>query len=114
MNGVGRLIKDGYDLIGIFKADHFVAEADLETQRISPNLKNYLYEKVWFNACLIFYHFLKLNKFIEMHSSMSELEKNFQTHHTFKRNSRYYDANLRLSQEKFGELRRRRPVSQLE
>ena len=49
-----------------------------------------------------------------MHSSMSELEKNFQTHHTFKRNSRYYDANLRLSQEKFGELRRRRPVSQLE
>ena len=49
-----------------------------------------------------------------MHSSLSELEKNFQTHHTFKRNTRYFDANMRSTQEKFGELTRRRPISQLE
>lgn len=30
MNGIGRLIKDGYDLIGLFRADHFDREVSVE------------------------------------------------------------------------------------
>ena len=41
MNGVGRLVKGGIDIVGIFFADHFVntiEDEDLGT------LKNYLYQ----------------------------------------------------------------------
>ena len=46
MNGLGRLLKDGYDLIGLFRADHFVGEADLEAQDVPAQLKGYLMERI--------------------------------------------------------------------
>lgn len=40
MNGYGRLIKDGIDVVGQFFADHF--ERDLESEEQLGTLKNYI------------------------------------------------------------------------
>ena len=49
-----------------------------------------------------------------MRSSLSTLEKNFQTQSTFKRNTRYYNAPEEIAIEKRSSLIRRRPISTFE